>query len=174
MVFGPYITPGVVLGVTVSSGRSLVVSLAVNSILNILNKDPELLNKNISKMLCQIFKCGVKNLLISYPLATYSYFKSLCCRMVNTMSVYMAGTRMSTSASTVTSSALSGLQKSSCRWQQSQTLEQWNVPCVYVWKQIGTSTLLASSLMTFTCSSNAGFRRRTLSLLEGKKTKHIK
>lgn len=39
--FDSYIAPGVVLGVAVGSGRTLVFNLAINSLLNIINKDPE-------------------------------------------------------------------------------------------------------------------------------------
>lgn len=42
MIFSAsYFVPGVVLSVAVSSGRGLVVSLGINSSLQILNKDPE-------------------------------------------------------------------------------------------------------------------------------------
>lgn len=54
---------------------------------------------------------------------TYRCSISLCCSMVETMSRYTADTLMSTSMSMVTSSALSGLQKSTCRYRQSQTLQ---------------------------------------------------
>lgn len=41
VVFLSYFTPGVVLGIAVSSGRGTAVSLAINSRLKIIDENPE-------------------------------------------------------------------------------------------------------------------------------------
>lgn len=95
---------------------------------------------------------------------TYSYSMPLWSRVVYIRSRYWACTRMSTSMSIPTCLSLSGLQKSSCRQHQSQLRRSEDMRSVCSGKISYTSMLCARFLMTVTCSSSTGFRRKTFSL----------